>query len=87
MNYHDDALLNQSLKDFFASEPASPLEDLFFSIHDVFTILSYCLLLIHPKNQSILYHDASAHDLFQYTSSELSSLPFYQLHDSPWEKV
>ena len=77
----------QSLKHYLTSNSLQCSMDLVFEMYEILSGLSFGLLFIHPINFSIIFADTLAQKQLQYSFSELLSIPFYQLHESPWEKI
>jgi signal transduction histidine kinase len=65
----------KSTKDF-----AIPLQDLLYS-------KQFCMFIVEPITQKIIFSSQSANSLYQYSSEEFSSLPFYVLDTAPWAQV
>lgn len=61
-------------------EYAIPLQDLLFS-------KQFCMFIIEPIEQKIVFSSESACKLYQYTCEEFMNIPFYSLDTAPWAQV
>jgi signal transduction histidine kinase len=61
-------------------EYAIPLQDLLYS-------KQFCMFIVEPLEQKILFSSQSACNLYQYSCDEFSKIPFYSLDIAPWAQV